>query len=280
MFFTGGQDWGFPPLHPGQMRERGFEYMKLAVQNHMRYSGALRIDHVMGLYRLFWIPRGVSAQDGVYVTYPANELQAVLSIESHRAHCSIIGEDLGTVPDSVRESMGERNLLRMYVAQFEMKANPDAGLNTPPAAAMASLNTHDTVLFGGYYQGRDIDISHKLGFVDDDEVASRHHDRDELMASLAAFLQKVTASQGEGTARMVLEGTLKHLAASDAEILMVSLEDLWLEPEPQNVPGTGDDWGNWSRKAQFTFEEFSNMPEVTDLLRAINDLRGGKIEPD
>src|SRR5690606_6616817 len=113
-----GQDWGFPPMHPERVREDGYHYFRQCIQHHLRHAGALRVDHVMGLHRLFWTPDDVAPRDGVYVQYKADELYAILTLESHRNHALIIGEDLGTVPDAVREAMTRRQFQKMYVVPF------------------------------------------------------------------------------------------------------------------------------------------------------------------
>jgi 4-alpha-glucanotransferase len=280
VFFTGGQNWGFPPQNPDTIRENGYAYFREALRNHMKYAGALRIDHVMGLMRLFWIPHGMGAQEGVYVRYAADELYAILSLESHRASCVVVGEDLGTVPDSVREAMRHHDFLRMHVAQFEMSAAGDQALRQAPPASMASVNTHDTVLYGGFWDGRDIEIMRLLELISDDEAGERHAERVQLNCALSDFLEGAVERGTERSAFRALRGMLQHLAAGPAQVLMVTLEDLWLEHEPQNVPGTGDDWQNWRRTARFSFEEFSSNRDVLDALRAINRARQtGQVTP-
>jgi 4-alpha-glucanotransferase len=280
VFFTGGQNWGFPPQNPDAIRENGYAYFSEALRNHMRYAGALRIDHVMGLMRLFWIPRGMGAQDGIYVRYAADELYAILALESHRATCLVVGEDLGTVPESVREAMAKHDFLRMHVAQFEMSADSGQALRPAPAASMASVNTHDTVLYGGFWEGRDIEIMRLLELISDDEAGERRTERGQLNRALGDFLKHAVERGADKSPISALRAMLLHLAAGPAQVLMVTLEDLWLEREPQNVPGTGDDWQNWRRTARFSFEEFSSNSEVLDALRAVNRARQtGQVTP-
>ncbi|HZP26338.1 MAG TPA: 4-alpha-glucanotransferase, partial [Dehalococcoidia bacterium] len=119
-FFAGGQDWGVPPPHPQRLREQGYTYLRDALRNQMRYASMLRIDHVMGLHRLFWVPSGCPATEGVYVSYPAEELYAIVCLESQRERCEVVGEDLGTVPRYVRREMSRHGLLRSYVLQFSL----------------------------------------------------------------------------------------------------------------------------------------------------------------
>ena len=129
LFFEGGQDWSFPPLHPERMREDGYRYFIEILRRAFRHASYLRVDHVMGLQRLYWIPEGFGARHGAYVSYRAEELHALVSLEAHRAGSVVVGEDLGTVPAGVRERMTEDHMLRSWVLQFESKVDdplPDA----------------------------------------------------------------------------------------------------------------------------------------------------------
>ncbi|MBO8128760.1 MAG: 4-alpha-glucanotransferase [Peptococcaceae bacterium] len=257
-FFTEGQDWGFPPLHPERVREQGYRYYIACLRHHLRHAGALRIDHVMGLHRLFWIPRGLPARDGVYVSYRADEFYAILALESHRHKALIVGEDLGTVPRYIRSAMGRHKIHRMYVLPFEFTPDPHKALRAPSINVVASLNTHDMPPFAAFW---------------------REKDRDD-QAVLTSFLaRKGWLEAPTDNTRAVLEACLAYLAASRARIVLVNLEDLWQEQRPQNVPGTtGEECPNWRRKTRCAFEEFSRMPEVLEMLRQINRLRreGGK----
>ncbi len=152
-FFALGQDWGFPPLHPIRLREQGFRYEIGAVRQLMRAAGMVRIDHVMGLHRLFWVPRGFKPTEGVYVRYPTEERFAILTLESHRMRTTIVGEDLGTVPAVVRRQMNRHDLRRMYVMQFMVKSDPRQAVEPPLAGMVAHLNTHDTPTFKAFWDG-------------------------------------------------------------------------------------------------------------------------------
>jgi 4-alpha-glucanotransferase len=245
-FFTEGQNWGIPPLHPGGIRDRGHAYPVACVRELLRYAAAARIDHVMGLHRAFWVPDGFPATDGVYVRYPAAELYAVLSIESHRAAATIVGEDLGTVPAAVRRAMSARGLLRMFVLQTEAGGGGDP-LDHVPSPALVGMNTHDMPTFAGFWA---------------EEGAPR-----ERLSAAVARRGRPAAERAE-----VLSGCLEELAGSDARCLMINLEDLWGEPEPQNVPGT-EGGRNWRRRARYGVEELDAVPGLTAQLRRIADLR-------
>ena len=155
--FTRGQNWGFPPLHPDRQREQGYRYLIASFRNHLRHANALRIDHVMGLHRLFWIPNGAEARDGAFVSTPAEEIYAILSVESHRHSAWLVGEDLGTVPPEVEGAMKRHGVRGMYVVQYEIRADRDRPLREVPESTIAGVNTHDMPPFASFWAGLDLD---------------------------------------------------------------------------------------------------------------------------
>jgi 4-alpha-glucanotransferase len=270
-FFTKGQNWGFPPLQPDRLRERGYDYLIQSLRHHLEHSGILRLDHVMQLHRLFWIPRGMDASGGVYVTYPAEELYAVLSVESHRHRAIVVGENLGTVPPEVYEAMEREDLHGMYVVQYEMQ--PGQGLREPPAKSVASLNTHDMPTFQGYLQSRDVEDLQSLGFFTPEQAQAERARRGAIRQGLEETLPSEERGRGAKTDDALLGGLLASLAESPARMVIVNLEDLWHETEPQNVPGTHTERPNWQRKAKFSLEEFSTRADVVEPLKKVNELR-------
>jgi 4-alpha-glucanotransferase len=271
-FFTKGQDWGFPPLHPERLREHGYDYLIESLRHHLRYAGLLRIDHVMQLYRLFWIPEGLEAADGVYVHYPMDEMFAVLSVESHRHKAIVVGENLGTVPPEIGEAMDRHDVLGMYVVQYELQPGGE-GLRPPPARSAASLNTHDMPTFRSFWEARDVADLQELGFFTEQQAREERDRRGQLRREMAEALPPEERNdERAGVLRRLLDG----LAASPARMVLVNLEDLWGEAEPQNVPGTHLERPNWRRKARYTFEEFSQKPEVVDVLRRVDRIRKGE----
>jgi 4-alpha-glucanotransferase len=271
-FFTKGQSWGFPPLSPERLREQGYSYLIDSLRHHLEHAGILRIDHVMQLHRLFWVPQGMEAKDGVYVRYPAEELYAILSLESHRHRSWIVGENLGTVPPEVSEGMDRHGILGMYVVQYELQPGSEGQLRPPPASSVASLNTHDMPTFRAFWEGRDADDLEKLEFYTADEARSEKERRGALRQGLAGLLPPASRDESE-TYKAVLHDRLAWLARSPARMVLVNLEDLWEESEPQNVPGTHMERPNWQRKAKLGFEEFSTQPDVVEPLRGVNGLR-------
>ncbi|MBI4185992.1 MAG: 4-alpha-glucanotransferase [Chloroflexi bacterium] len=282
VLFTRGQDWGFPPLHPQRIREQGYQYIIACLRHHLRHAAALRIDHVMGLHRLFCIPRGLGADQGVYVRYRAEEMHAILALESHRHQTVIVGEDLGTVPWYVRPAMKRHGLHRTHVLQFEIPFGWHQGPPLLSRDAAASLNTHDTPLFAAFWQGADIESRLSMGLLDEGWAWREREGRQAARQALVDFLRRQGWLEATVTidALSVLKACLAFLAASQARLVLVNLEDLWLETQPQNVPSTTEQYPNWRRKARYGVEEFCQMPEVLDTLRMVNQLRKqGKSQP-
>jgi 4-alpha-glucanotransferase len=280
-FFTQGQDWGFPPMHPARIREEGFRYYRACLRHQLRHAGILRIDHVMGLHRFFWVPKGRKASEGTYVRYPAEELYAVLSLESHRHGARIVGEDLGTVPPYVRPMMARHGLSRMFVVQFGLSPDPARALKAVPVGSLGGLNTHDMPTFAAFWAGLDIDDRVALGLLDEKGSWKERERRNRLKEALAAFLRrKGWLGEADPGKEAALAACLSFLAASKAGVVIANLEDLYLETEPQNVPGTWKERPNWFRKARYGFEVFREMPRVLDLLREVDRLRRcGKAAP-
>ncbi len=273
-FFTQGQDWGFPPMHPARIREEGFRYYRASLRHQLRHAGILRIDHVMGLHRFFWVPKGMKAGEGTYVRYPAEELYAVLSLESHRHGARIVGEDLGTVPPFVRPAMAGHGLSRMFVVQFGLSPDPARALKAVPAGSLGSLNTHDMPTFAAFWAGLDIDDRVALGLLDEKGRREERERRDRLKEALAAFLRREDwLGVADPGAEAALAACLSFLAASRAGVVIANLEDLYLETNPQNVPGTWKERPNWVRKARHELEDFRKMPQVIRILREVDRFR-------
>jgi len=260
-FFAKGQDWDSRPLRPESMRAQGHRYFAQCLRHHMRHARYLRVDHVMALHRLFWIPEGADAVDGVYVDYPAEELYAVLCLESWRNRTVVAGEDLGTVPAGVRASMRRHGVLSTWVLQASIRPRAADPLRAVPRHVVASLGTHDMVPLAGFSRGGDIDARLRTGQVDAAgarrEAAARHR----LMGRLSAWLQAWTAASDiklptvdseRDAEESLLQASLAYLASSPAALVMINLDDLLLETEPQNLPGTGAEEPNWRRRLRGT----------------------------
>ncbi|MHB1418914.1 MAG: 4-alpha-glucanotransferase [Bacillota bacterium] len=251
-FYNSGQNWGFPPLHPERIRHQGYRYFIDYLHHQLQYAGILRLDHVMGLHHLYWIPQGLSARHGVYVKYRSEEFYAILTLESQRYKTMLVGEDLGTVPSYVRKAMTRHNLHSMYVLPYQFNPTPTQVLNPIPAGALATLNTHDMAPFAVCWSQEGPDRA----------------------GMLLKFLRCTGwLSSPVDSLEEILKALIKYMAASRARILLINLEDLWLETAPQNIPGTVQEYPNWQRKARYTLEEFTGMPDIKQLLEEVAQWR-------
>jgi 4-alpha-glucanotransferase len=269
-FFAKGQNWGFPPLHPERVREGGYPYVRAYLHHHMGLAGILRIDHMMGLHRLYWIPHGAEAKQGVYVSYRADELYAVFVLEAHRHGTVLVGEDLGTVPEDVPPMMARHNVHRMYVLQYQAQPQEEA-LSPIFGGAVASLNTHDMPTFAAFWRGLDIDDREDLGILDAEQAAAERERRQELVEKVQEYLVRHELLEEGAEPAAVLRACLVFLATGPGRVALANVEDFWLERLPQNVPGTWHERPNWVRRARHALEEFTRMPAVLQALRELND---------
>jgi len=237
----------------------------------MHAAGALRIDHVMSLARLFWSPRGRSAAEGTYVHYPFEDLLGVLTLESVRAQCIVIGEDLGTVPSGFRERMARAAVLSYRILFFEREHDGEfIPAERYPAASLAATGTHDLATFAAWLSGADIDLRAGLGVGDPalipQEHAERNADRERLLATLrrSGDLNGDTPSPDE-----VLLAAHRFLARSPAAIVMMQVDDAIGEMLPVNVPGTTEQYPNWRRKLSLDLETIATDPRFVALCAAL-----------
>jgi 4-alpha-glucanotransferase len=273
-FFTKGQNWGFPPLHPDVIRQQGYRYVLAYLRHQLRHTGLLRIDHVMGLHRLFWVPKGMEAAQGVYVRYATEELYALLNVESHRHEVVLVGENLGTVPAYVNATMARRHLQRLYVVQYALTAETETALPQVLQHTVASMNTHDMPPFAAYAQGLDIDDRQQQTLLSVEEAAEEHQQRQAYLTALRGFLvQQGFLTSLKADTGAVLDACLAFLSASPAALVMLNLEDLWLETQPQNFPGTHTERPNWQSKTRYSLEEIRQLPEVLATLERVRQLR-------
>ncbi len=245
-----GQAWGLPPLDPNALAVDGYRTVAELFRANMRSAGALRIDHVMSLARLFWSPRGRSAIDGTYVQYPLDDLIGVLALESVRAGCSVIGEDLGTVPIGFRERMAAANVLSYRILFFEREGDGHfIPADRYPALSLAATGTHDLATFTAWLEGGDIDLRARLGVGDPARIplehAERARDRQRLIETLHAAGD---LSGADPSSFDIMLAAHRFLARSPARIVMMQLDDAIGETLPVNVPGTADEYPNWRRK--------------------------------
>ena len=289
-YSASGQDWGLPPLDPHALKRQRYDYWIQLIRSSLRHGGALRIDHVMGLFRQFWIPAGKSGTDGAYVRFPADDLLGILALESTRGRALVVGEDLGTVPDDVPPAMRRWHLLSSKVLYFE---RGEQGTFKPSssydAAALATANTHDMPTIDGFWRARDVELRRQVGLIDSDDAARQA--REDREGEKRALLERLTAegvlsrevadelSRGGASAdaRAALRGAVhEFLCRTPAALVGLSLDDVVGEPEPVNVPGVGHDkFASWTRRLALPLEKLPTDHSVAAALRCTRSSRTG-----
>jgi 4-alpha-glucanotransferase len=276
-----GQNWGLPPIDPRALRARRYEYWIQLVRSSLRHGGALRIDHVMGLFRQFWIPEGRSGTDGAYVRFPSEDLLGILALESTRAHALVVGEDLGTVPDDVPPAMRRWHLLSSKVLYFEREEKGFKPAASYDAESLATANTHDMPTLEGFWRARDVQIRRSVGLIDNDESAAKERaNRDEEKRALLERLagdglltsgqrDELAGHDPSPAARAALRGAVhQFLCRTPSALVGLSLDDIVGEAEPVNVPGVGaDKFASWSRRLSMPIEQLPVDPMVAATLR-------------
>ncbi len=279
-----GQDWGLPPWHPQSLRQRAYLPFIELLRRNMRNAGALRIDHVMSLMRLFWVIPGSARNSGSYVAYPFHDLLGILALESQRNRCLVIGEDLGTVPDEVRDALRPLGVLSYRLFYFE---KVEAGGFKPPAdfepQALVSTSTHDLPTLAGYWLGRDLELRTQLALFPSPElrerqVIERAEDRARLLMALEregllpAGMSVQPVAVPELTAELI-EAIHVYLARTPARVMMAQLEDILGQTEQVNLPGTTRQYPNWRRKLILDLELWSADPRINSLTDALKQER-------
>jgi 4-alpha-glucanotransferase len=261
IFQPAGQNWRVSPLHPDGVRLAHYGYPIAFLRFAMRHASFVRIDHVMGLERLWWVPDGMDAADGAYVRYHADEMRAIVVLEASRAGVAVVGEDLGTVSPAIRRAMRQDDMMRCHVHQFA--ATKDEPLPDPPEDSIASLGSHDLATFASWWRGADIDERESSGR---ESRADADADRAERALIRAGTLNSEVRDAPSFVERG-LERVLVHLARGPGRLVLVDIEDTWLEAEPQNRPGTGQERANFRRRWSRTFPDaFSSDNNATTLL--------------
>ena len=274
-----GQGWGLPPLVPFFLDYAAYGPLIEAIRANMRYAGAVRIDHFMSLLRLYWIPRGRTPAEGVYLRYPFQDILGILALESQRNQCLIIGEDLGTVPDGLREEMERRSILSYKVLPF-IKA--DDGKFIPPRLyprkALVASGTHDMATVRGWWQGVDIDNWQRFDLLRPPLTADgMRSDRQQEKAQLVQMLKEEGAGEFDPAAEDVPPGLIAAvtsvLAAAPALLQVVQAEDLFSEREQVNVPGTVDQHPNWRRRIPLPVESWSYSDAALSVIEGLGSRR-------
>lgn len=281
-----GQDWGLPPFVPHRLTDAAYAPFISTLRANMRHCGALRIDHVMSLMRLFWVPAEASAAEGAYVSYPFDDLLGILALESQRNHCLVIGEDLGTVPDGLRPRLKALGVLSYRPLFFARNDNSDF---LPPGAypdqALVSIGTHDLPTLRGFWLGHDLETRDRLKLFPSEELqrslaAARTQDRARLLLALS--------QEGLLPAGMVADpGTVPditpelaaavhlYLARTPAKVMAVQPEDVFAVIEQTNLPGSIAEYPNWRRKLPLELEHWRENEGFLALGEALRRERGG-----
>jgi 4-alpha-glucanotransferase len=254
-FATQGQDWGLPPFVPHKLRSAGYDPFIQVIRACLRHAGGLRIDHVMGLFRLFWIPEGATARDGTYVRYSPDELLAIVALESHRAGAVVCGEDLGTVEDGVREMLAEHRILSYRVFWFE--SDPPERY---PRLALSAVTTHDLPTIAGLWDGSDLEEQRRLG-TDPNEDGTRE---------IQEHVSRLTGLPRSASSSDVAVAVHQLLGRAPSVMVTATLEDALLVPDRPNIPGTTGKRPNWSLALPLTLEEIEEHPFANRIAQVLD----------
>lgn len=278
-----GQNWGLPPMDPHKLYKQKYQPIIELFDSNMKSTGALRIDHVMALLRLWWVASGDDAKDGGYVYYPVDDLLGILALESHRHKSLVIGEDLGTVPEEIRSKLAENGVYSYRVFFFEQ--SDDGGFFSPshyPVQSMSTLTTHDMPTLAGYWHCLDLELGRELGLYPSDDILSallnsRHDSKQAILDSLHghAAIPEWIAKHVEHLpmSKELNFGMQMHMAAGSSALLSLQLED-WLQMDkPVNIPGTFNEYPNWKRKLNRNLEQIFTDPELIELAHGLTRAR-------
>ncbi|MGW2548068.1 4-alpha-glucanotransferase, partial [Kitasatospora sp. NPDC001574] len=263
-FNAHGQDWGLPPWRPDALAEAGYEPFAELIRAAARHAGAIRIDHVMGLFRLWWVPAGHAPIEGAYVRYDAEAMLGVLALEAHRAGTAVIGEDLGTVEPGVREELAARGVLGTSVLWFERDWQAKGEILPPGRwrpGSLATLTTHDLPSTAARLSGEHVELRHRLGLL----ARALGDEQAEAAAELADWRAELARLGLLGEDEPLSATALyRFLADTPAELVGVWLPDVVGDPRPQNLPGTWDQYPNW----RLPVADGSGRPVTLDALAA------------
>jgi 4-alpha-glucanotransferase len=281
-FSPDGQKWGFPPIIPGRLKESGYELFIYTIRKNMKHFGALRIDHALGMFRLFWVPKGMTPNDGAYVSYPSEDLLRIIALESIRNRTMVIAEDLGTIGENVRETLKRLGAFSYRLFYFE-RNYPDPSFLSPegyPLMALCAVTTHDLPTIYGYWKGRDIEKRRAIGKYPDDslwnkQIEERKRDKALILSALKSrgIIPDDYPSDPAATPEMTPElcrAIYHYLALTPCKLLLVSPEDILGALDQQNMPGTVDSHPNWVQKMPIVLEKIIKDSRFIDLSKMLN----------
>lgn len=261
--FALGQDWGFPAFHPEEMINDSYQYFRKSLRHHLKYSKILRLDHIMGLFRIYSVPKKFKGNEGVYLRFPLEDLFAVVITEAHKLGVDLIGENLGTVPMAVDKIISERNLNGMWVLQCETWRKPKEALDAIPANALLCINTHDMPMLKSFREGTDLALVESLNILSHDYRVKFEKERKEQM-----LIWEKEFSKENFTVNVI-----SAIAKSEGKYFVLNLEDLMNEVRPQNIPGTWKEYPNWRKKFSLKIEDFCSMSEFVAALKVLKEMR-------
>jgi 4-alpha-glucanotransferase len=270
---TQGQDWGVTTFSPRGLVQQGFSAFIDMLRSTLRHAGGVRIDHVMGLARLWVVPRGMSAADGAYIHFPLDDMLRLVKIESRRHRAIVLGEDLGTLPDGFRERLQDAGLAGLRVLWFER----DGMRFLPPQHwgpdAVAVTSTHDLPTVVGWWQGRDLEWRARLGTKAEDEDTIRHHDRAALWDAFRASGAATGEMPGPQDGTPAADAAAAHIGRAACPLALLPIEDALALPEQPNLPGTTDQHPNWRRRLAAPADALLRRPDVASRLAALHQAR-------
>ncbi|WP_371102660.1 4-alpha-glucanotransferase, partial [Streptomyces sp. PU_AKi4] len=276
-FNARGQDWGLPPWRPDRLAACGYAPFRALLRGLFRYAGALRIDHVMGLFRLWWVPEGHPPTEGTYVRYDAEAMLAVLVLEASRAGATVIGEDLGTVEPGVREALRERGVYGTSVLWFERDWDGDRRPLPPDAwraDCLATATTHDLPPTAARLSGEHVELRDGLGLL----TRSPAEERAEAAADTAEWRElfvRLGLMGADASEEAEIQAVHRYLLRTPARMIGVWLPDGIGDRRPQNLPGTWDQYPNWrlpvadARGRPVTLEQLTESPRLRALIDAL-----------
>ncbi len=271
-----GQGWGIPPQDPVAMEAQRLQGFVRLIRNNMRYYGALRLDHVMSLFRLWWVAAGHSPMEGAYVHYPMDQLLTVLALESSRSACLVVGEDLGVVPDEMRRAMPQFGLYHYKVLLFEKQHGRFRRPQDFVRQALGTVTTHDMPTLRSYWEGLDIGLRGDLDLYPSVEVRREveREREDDKVALLAALAEESLLPPSPRTAAEPFTAELAHalhvyLARSPTTLVSLQMEDLLGMVEPVNIPGTDREYPNWQRKMTADLEDLVGRADLDGIFADI-----------
>lgn len=273
-FTPRGQDWGLPPWRPDRLAATGYAALRDMLRAVVTYADGLRIDHVAGLWRLWWIPPGDGPDRGTYVHYDADVMLAVLALEAHRAGATVVGEDLGTVEPEVTEALADNGMLGCAVSWFTRdESAPGEPLLRPaqwPSRAAASLSTHDLPTAAGFLRAEHVRARADLGLLDD--VAGEQSVADKERAEWLELLRSEGLLTGpDPDEAAIITAMHRLLAATPSRLKLISPYDVLAEPRQPNLPGTIDEYPNWRLPLPETLEELRVDPRVAEITAAFRE---------